>query len=125
MKKLVLILLILFATGAVRTYAQATVDTQSCLLKEFKQAELDGMNADELAYLVFLVENAVQVYPMPEGKPKDIYPSKNWVVESDVCIYDLKVKIDENERVNFFSKNDKLVMIYSEKELKKNYEQNK
>lgn len=125
MKKLVLILLTLVATGAVRTYAQTTVDVQSCLLKEYKQAELDAMSADELAFEKFVVENAVQVYPVPEGKPTDIYPHKKWEVESGVCIYDLKVKLDENNRVNFFSKNDKLVMIYSKKELKKNYEQNK
>ena len=56
---------------------------------------------------------------------KDIYPTKKWVVESNVCVYDLKVSIKANERVNFFSKNEKLVMIYSEEELKKNYEKNK
>ena len=125
MKKLAILVAIMLLGGASGTFAQSSVDTQSCLLKKFKQAELDAMSADELAYQTFVVENAVQVYPMPEGKPKDIYPTKKWVVESNVCVYDLKVSIKANERVNFFSKNEKLVMIYSEEELKKNYEKNK
>jgi len=125
MKKITLLLLILLVTSAVNSYAQSSVDVNSCLLKEFNQSELNNMTADELAYQTFIVKNAVQVYPIPEGKPTDIYPHKKWIVESDVCIYDLKAKIQADERNNFFSKNNKLVMIYSEEELKKNYEQNK
>ena len=125
MKKITLLLLVLLTAGVVKSYAQTSVNTDECLLKEFKQSELDEMSADELAYQRFYVENAVQVYPIPEDKPKDIYPSKKWVVNSDVCIFDLKVKVKAEERVNFFSKNGNLVMIYSEKELKHNYEKNK
>ncbi len=125
MKKITLLLLILLTAAAVESYAQSTVDTDACLLNEFSQSELDAMSADELSYQKFFVENAVQVYPVPEDKPKDIYPHKKWTIESDVCIYDMKVKVKADERVNFFSKNNKLVMIYSEKELKHNYEKNK
>jgi len=125
MKKMTLLLLIFLTAGAVESFAQTSVNTDECLLSEFKQSELDAMSADELAYQRFVVENAVQVYPIPEDKPTDIYPHKKWIVNSDVCIYDLKVQIKAEERVNFFSKNNKLVMIYSEKELKHNYEKNK
>lgn len=125
MKKAAFLLLILMLTSVASTYAQAEVNTETCLLEEFKQSELDAMSADELAFQKFIVDNAVLVYPMPEGKPKDIYPTKKWIVESDVCVYDLKVDILPEDRVYFFSKNDMLVMIYSEKELKHNYEKNK
>lgn len=125
MKKLGLLLLVLLTTGAIESNAQSTVDAQSCLLKEYNQADLDAMDAEELSFLTFVVENAVQVYPVPEDKPTDIYPHKKWKVESDVCIYDLNIKILEDQRNNFFSKNNKLVMVYSMKELKKNYAKNK
>ena len=125
MKKLALLIALAIVGGSFNAVAQSSVDTESCLLKKYKQSELDAMSADQLAYEKFVVENAVMVYPMPEGKPKDIYPTKKWTVESNVCVYDLKVEILPESRVNFFSKNDMLVTIYSEKELKKNYEKNK
>lgn len=125
MKKYTVLLLIMLLMGSVSTFAQAIVDTDACLLEEFKQSEIDNMSIDELSYQKFVVENAVQVYPVPEGKPKDIYPTKKWSVESDVCIYNLKVKIQSDNRTYFFSSNNKLVMIYSEEELKTNYERNK
>lgn len=125
MKKYPVLLLIILLMSAVDTFAQATVDTENCLLKEFKQSEINKMSGDELAYQKFVIENAVQVYPVPDGKPKDIYPTKKWIIESDVCVYDLKVKMQADNRTYFFTGNDKLVMIYSEKELKQNYDRNK
>lgn len=125
MKKSFAILLILIFATVASAYSQATVDTESCLLKEFKQSELNAMSADELAYQRFVVENAVLVYPVPEDKPKDMYPTKKWVVNSDACVYDLKLKIQPEDRTYFFSKNGMLVMVYSEKELKINYDRKK
>jgi len=122
MKKSFSFLLILLFAFAANSYSQATVDTDACLSKGFKKSELNAMSADELAYQRFVIENAVMVYPVPEDKPKDIYPTKNWVVNSDVCVYDLKVKIQPEDRTYFFSKNGMLVMVYSEKELKINYD---
>jgi hypothetical protein len=121
MKKSFALLLILLFAFAVNSYSQSTVDTEACLSKGFKKSELKAMSADELAYQRFVIENAVQIYPVPEGKPMDMYPTKNWVVNSDVCIYDLKVKIQPETRINFISENGNLVMIYSEKELGVNY----
>ena len=125
MKKYPVLLLIILLVSTVSAYAQSSVDTDACLLKEFKQSEINKMSGDELAYQKYVVDHAVQVYPIPDGKPKDIYPTKKWIIESDVCVYDLKAKIQADNRTYFFSGNDKLVMIYSEKELKQNYDRNK
>jgi hypothetical protein len=123
-KSLILSLIILFG-GVSAAFSQASVDTEACLLKGYKQSELDAMSADQLDYARFVVDNAMLVSPMPEGKPMDIYPTKKWEVETNTCIYDLKVSIQPEERVYFFSKNKMLVMIYSEKELKQNYARKK
>ncbi len=125
MKKFIFLLLVLMTVATVNSYSQENVDSGSCLLKAFKQSELNAMSADELAYQTFYVENILLVLPVPEGKPTDIYPHKNWTVNENTCIYDLKVKVKAEERIYFFSNNNKLVMVYSEKELKKNYEKNK
>lgn len=125
MKKYTLLLIIVLILSAVGAFAQSSVDTEACLLEGFKQSEINKMSGDELAYQKFVIENAVQVYPVPDGKPKDIYPTKKWIIESDVCVYDLKVKIQADNRTYFFTGNDMLVMIYSEKELKQNYERSK
>lgn len=125
MKKIIFLLFVLMTTLALESNAQTKVDAESCLLKAYKQSELNAMSADELAYQTFYVENIMLVMPVPEGKPTDIYPHKNWVVEENTCVYDLKVKSKPNERVYFFSNNNNLVMLYSERELKQNYERNK
>ena len=125
MKKVIFLLFVLMTTLALESNAQAKVDAESCLLKAYKQSELNAMSAEELAYQTFYVENIMLVMPVPEGKPTDIYPHKNWVVDENTCVYDLKVKSKPNERVYFFSNNNNLVMLYSERELKKNYEKNK
>jgi hypothetical protein len=125
MKKSLGLLLLMVLLGMNNSFAQAGVNTEECLLKQFKQSELNAMSADELDYQRFIVDNAMQVYPIPEDKPKDIYPTKKWIVDANTCIYDLNVKIQAEERIYFFSKNGMLVMIYSEKELKQNYARNK
>lgn len=125
MKKSLPLLLMIMLFGMNNTFAQANVNTEDCLSKEYKQSELNAMSADELDYQRFIVNNAMVVSAMPVDKPKDIYPTKNWVVESNTCLYDLKVKIQPETRTYFFSKNGMLVMIYSEKELKQNYARKK
>lgn len=125
MKKSLLLLLMIMLFGMNNSFAQAKVDTEDCLLKAFKQSELNAMSTDELDYQRFVVDNAMVVSAMPVDKPKDIYPTKKWIVESNTCLYDLKVKIQPEVRTYFFSKNGMLVMIYSEKELKQNYARKK
>jgi hypothetical protein len=122
MKKITLLLLVFVTAIAIETSAQATVNAETCLLSEFNQSELDAMSADEMAYQRYVIENAVHVYDIPEDKPTDIYPHKKWTINSDVCIYDMKVKIKAEERVNFISSNNMLVMIFSENELKQNFD---
>jgi hypothetical protein len=125
MNRSLILIIAMFGLSTLVGYAQTEVDVQSCLLKAFSENQLQSLSADELAYEKYYVENSFLVLPVPKGKPEGTFETKKIKVDVNVCIYDLNIEVKVDKRTYFISKNKKLVTVYSEKEIKRNYESNK